>query len=126
MGAKVFANGMEISGKASDNKSIAAMPEVCMSPPSPPAGPVPIPYPNTAMASNGPPRFWAARADWSPWLPWWTTKVHFQSGLPSPSRESALPTKLGRGCRPSSANRLRQRRSSATSRYLFATDHRCL
>jgi hypothetical protein len=52
MGANVFANGMEISGKASDNKSIAAMPDVCMSPPSPPAGPVPIPYPNTAMASD--------------------------------------------------------------------------
>jgi hypothetical protein len=43
---------MEVSGKASDNKSIAAMPDVCMSPPSPPAGPVPIPYPNTAMASD--------------------------------------------------------------------------
>lgn len=52
MGAKVFANGMEISGKASDNKSIAAMPDVCLSPPSPPAGPVPIPYPNTGMASD--------------------------------------------------------------------------
>jgi hypothetical protein len=52
MGANVFANGMEISGKASDNKSVAAMPDVCMSPPSPPAGPVPIPYPNTAMASD--------------------------------------------------------------------------
>lgn len=52
MGANVFANSMEISGKASDNKSIAAMPDVCMSPPSPPAGPVPIPYPNTAMASD--------------------------------------------------------------------------
>jgi hypothetical protein len=52
MSANVFANGMEVSGKASDNKSIAAMPDVCMSPPSPPAGPVPIPYPNTAMASD--------------------------------------------------------------------------
>lgn len=52
MSANVFANGREISGKASDNKSIAAMPDVCMSPPAPPAGPVPIPYPNTAMASD--------------------------------------------------------------------------
>jgi len=52
MSANVFANGMEVSGKASDNKSIAAMPDVCMSPPPPPAGPVPIPYPNTAMASD--------------------------------------------------------------------------
>jgi hypothetical protein len=52
MGQNVFANMMEISGKASDNKSIAAMPDVCLSPPSPPAGPIPIPYPNTAMASD--------------------------------------------------------------------------
>jgi hypothetical protein len=43
---------MEISGKATPNKSIAAMPDVCLSPPSPPAGPIPIPYPNTAMASD--------------------------------------------------------------------------
>jgi hypothetical protein len=42
----------EISGKASSNQSIAAMPDVCMSPPPPPAGPVPIPYPNTSMASD--------------------------------------------------------------------------
>jgi uncharacterized protein DUF4150 len=48
----VFANGNEISGKATPNKSMAATPDVCLSPPSPPAGPVPIPYPNTAMASD--------------------------------------------------------------------------
>ena len=48
----VFANNMEISGKASSNKSVAALPDVCLSPPAPPAGPVPIPYPNTAMASD--------------------------------------------------------------------------
>lgn len=48
----VYANGMEISGKATPNKSIAAMPDVCMSPPPPPAGPVPIPYPNTSMSSD--------------------------------------------------------------------------
>jgi len=52
MSCTVFANGMGISGKATDNKSIAAMPDVCMSPPSPPAGPIPIPYPNTAMSSD--------------------------------------------------------------------------
>jgi len=52
VGAKVFANSLEVSGKASGNKSIAAMPDVCLSPPSPPAGPIPIPYPNTAMASD--------------------------------------------------------------------------
>lgn len=50
--SNVFANGREISGKASANKSVAAMPCVALSPPSPPAGPVPIPYPNTAMASD--------------------------------------------------------------------------
>jgi len=48
----VFANGREVSGKATSNKSIAAMPDVCLSPPSPPAGPIPIPYPNTSMASD--------------------------------------------------------------------------
>jgi hypothetical protein len=49
---KVFANGMGISAKKDDNKSICAMPDVCLSPPSPPAGPIPIPYPNTAQASD--------------------------------------------------------------------------
>lgn len=48
----VYANGLEISGKATPNKTIAAMPDVCMSPPPPPAGPVPIPYPLTSMASD--------------------------------------------------------------------------
>jgi len=48
----VYANGMEISAKKDANKSLCAMPDVCLSPPSPPAGPVPIPYPNTATASD--------------------------------------------------------------------------
>jgi len=52
MGKDVYANGMEISGKASDNKSIAGMADVCLSPPSPPAGPIPIPYPNTGMTGD--------------------------------------------------------------------------
>jgi hypothetical protein len=52
MGANVFANGREVSAKANNNKSIAAMPDVCMSPPSPPAGPIPIPYPNFSQASK--------------------------------------------------------------------------
>ena len=52
MGANVFANGKEISSKASGNKTIAAMPDVCLSPPSPPAGPIPIPYPNFSQASD--------------------------------------------------------------------------
>jgi hypothetical protein len=52
MSKKVFANGREISCKKDDNKSIAAMADVCLSPPSPPAGPLPLPYPNTAQASD--------------------------------------------------------------------------
>src|SRR5271168_3047072 len=52
MGIAVFANSMSIACKAASGKTIAAMPDVCLSPPSPPAGPVPIPYPNTAMASD--------------------------------------------------------------------------
>jgi len=52
VGATVFANGMSIACKASSGKTTAAMPDVCLSPPSPPAGPVPIPYPNTASASD--------------------------------------------------------------------------
>jgi hypothetical protein len=48
----VFANMMEISGKAQKHKVMASMPDVCLSPPSPPAGPIPIPYPNFALASD--------------------------------------------------------------------------
>jgi len=48
----VYANGREISCKASSGKTIADFPDTCLSPPSPPAGPVPIPYPNTASASD--------------------------------------------------------------------------
>lgn len=54
MGNEVFANGMEVSCKASDGKSICAFPDVCFTPPQTPATPpgVPIPYPNTGMASD--------------------------------------------------------------------------
>lgn len=52
MGTNVFANGLEVAAKQSDNQSIAAMPDVCLSPPSPPAGPLPIPYPNFSNASD--------------------------------------------------------------------------
>jgi hypothetical protein len=52
MGCAVYANGMSIACKVADGKTIAAMPDVCLSPPTPPAGPVPLPYPNTAMASD--------------------------------------------------------------------------
>jgi hypothetical protein len=52
MGCDVFANNDEIACKAGDGKVIAAFPDVCLSPPSPPAGPVPIPYPNTSMSKD--------------------------------------------------------------------------
>src|SRR3989442_1182514 len=52
MGMTVYANGKSIACKAADGQSAAAMPDVCLSPPSPPAGPIPIPYPNTSKASD--------------------------------------------------------------------------
>ena len=52
MGGNVFANGMEISGKAGGGSVIAAFPDVCLSPPSPPAGPLPIPYPVSSQDSD--------------------------------------------------------------------------
>lgn len=52
MANQVYANGREVSCKAADGKSICAFPDVCLSPPSPPAGPIPIPYPNTGFASD--------------------------------------------------------------------------
>ena len=52
MGKKVFVNGMEISHKAGDGLVVAAFPDVCLSPPAPPAGPIPVPYPDTSKASD--------------------------------------------------------------------------
>jgi hypothetical protein len=54
MGMEVYANGMSIACKAASGKSIAAMPDVCFTQPVTPATPtgVPIPYPNTGMASD--------------------------------------------------------------------------
>ena len=52
MGANVFSDGMEIACKAGAAKVICALPDVCLSPPTPPAGPVPIPYPVTSMDSD--------------------------------------------------------------------------
>lgn len=54
MGCQVYANGMSIACKVADGKSIAAFPDVCFTPPLTPATPpgVPIPYPNTGMASD--------------------------------------------------------------------------
>ena len=50
----VYANGMEVSSKSMGGKSICEFPDVCFTPPLTPATPpgVPIPYPNTAMASD--------------------------------------------------------------------------
>lgn len=54
MGNEVYANGREVSCKAAAGKSICAFPDVCMTPPQTPATPpgVPIPYPNTGVASD--------------------------------------------------------------------------
>jgi len=52
MSSHVFANGQEIASKVSTGKSVAAFPDTCLSPPSPPAGPVPLPYPNTGEAKD--------------------------------------------------------------------------
>lgn len=49
---RVYANGRQVACKKAQGKSVAAFPDVCLSPPSPPAGPVPIPYPNTAFARD--------------------------------------------------------------------------
>lgn len=52
MGCEVYANNNEIACKAGGNKVIADMPDVCLSPPSPPAGPVPVPYPATSFSKD--------------------------------------------------------------------------
>jgi hypothetical protein len=54
MSNQVFANMMEVSCKQASGKSICAFPDVCFTPPQTPATPpgVPIPYPNTGMASD--------------------------------------------------------------------------
>ncbi|WP_211243491.1 PAAR-like domain-containing protein [Chitiniphilus eburneus] len=54
MKTNVYANDLEIACKAAktDGKSIAAFPDPCWSPPAPSAGPIVIPYPNTAYAKD--------------------------------------------------------------------------
>ena len=54
MSNQVYANMMEVSCKAAAGKSICAFPDVCFTPPLTPVTPpgVPIPYPNTGMASD--------------------------------------------------------------------------
>lgn len=48
----VFAEKWEIAGKNGMNKSLARFPDVCLSPPSPPAGPIPVPYPDTSFSKD--------------------------------------------------------------------------
>ncbi len=52
MGCEVYSGCNEVACKAGDGKVIAAMPDVCLSPPPPPIGPVPIPYPDTSMSKD--------------------------------------------------------------------------
>lgn len=52
MSNEVYANGNAIACKAGSDKVLAAMPDVCLSPPSPPAGPLPLPYPNTSFSKD--------------------------------------------------------------------------
>lgn len=54
MGNQVYANDREVSCKSAGGKSIACFPDVCFTPPQAPPTPpgVPIPYPNTGMASD--------------------------------------------------------------------------
>jgi hypothetical protein len=54
MGNQVYANMMEVACKAASGKALCALPDVCFTPPENPATPpgVPIPYPNTGMASD--------------------------------------------------------------------------
>src|SRR5438067_3084897 len=52
MSCDIYVNGNEVACKVGDNKVIAQMPDVCMSPPSPPAGPIPVPYPDTSFSKD--------------------------------------------------------------------------
>ncbi|NVB40823.1 DUF4150 domain-containing protein [Pseudenhygromyxa sp. WMMC2535] len=52
MGKQVFANQMAIVAEAGSGKLLGAFPDVCNSPPTPPAGPVPVPYPNSAYGRD--------------------------------------------------------------------------
>jgi len=52
MSNEVYADSNEIACKAGQGKVIAAFPDVCLSPPSPPAGPIPVPYPDTSFSKD--------------------------------------------------------------------------
>jgi Domain of unknown function (DUF4150) len=51
MGDTVFVNGRAVVHKGSSGKAIA-FPDVCLCPPTPPAGPVPTPLPNNVQAMD--------------------------------------------------------------------------
>jgi hypothetical protein len=51
VGCSVFAEKMGLFHQGSDGKGVAPG-DVCLSPPTPPAGPLPVPYVNMLMASN--------------------------------------------------------------------------
>jgi hypothetical protein len=52
MGDTVFVNGRAVIHRGSAGKAVATFPDVCKCPPTPPAGPVPTPLPNTAVAAD--------------------------------------------------------------------------
>ncbi|HYO51762.1 PAAR-like domain-containing protein, partial [Archangium sp.] len=52
MSGKVYADGDEVVSKGADGKVSSAFPDVCMSPPGPPAGPIPVPYPDSSSAKD--------------------------------------------------------------------------
>ncbi len=52
MATHVYANDLEIACKSTDGTATPAFPDPCWSPPSPSAGPIVIPYPNTAFAPD--------------------------------------------------------------------------
>lgn len=52
MSKEVYANGMAIACKAGAGKVVAAFPSVCQSPPGPPTGPIPVPYPLSSRSRD--------------------------------------------------------------------------
>ena len=52
METHVYANDDEFCSQAADGATVPAFPDPCWSPPPPKAGPVVIPYPNTAFARD--------------------------------------------------------------------------
>jgi hypothetical protein len=52
MACNVFANGDEVSCKAGGGKVIAAFPDVCLTPPPPPTGPLPVPYADSSFSKD--------------------------------------------------------------------------